>query len=58
MSLSTRWDKHRTSLRLSLRVRLMLGTLVWISIALLLAGFVLTNFFKNYVKYIINNLNK
>lgn len=48
MSLSTRWDKHRTSLRLSLRVRLMLGTLVWISIALLLAGFVLTNFFKNY----------
>jgi len=35
-------------LKSSLRVRLMLGTLIWISLALIVAGFLLTAFFKEY----------
>ncbi len=35
-------------LKRSLRVRLMLGTMIWISAALGVAGFVLTGFFKDY----------
>ena len=42
------WRAEISSLRRSLRVRLLLGTLLWITIALVTAGFVLTSYFREY----------
>ena len=42
------WGNPLVLLKSSLRLRLMLGTLLWISIALIAASFVLTGYFKDY----------
>lgn len=42
------WGNPLILLKSSLRLRLMLGTLLWISIALIAASFVLTGYFKDY----------
>ena len=42
------WRADVSSLRRSLRVRLLLGTLLWVTIALVAAGFVLTSYFREY----------
>ncbi len=42
------WRAALSTLRRSLRVRLLLGTLLWITIALVTAGFVLTAYFREY----------
>lgn len=42
------WGHPLVLLKRSLRLRLMLGTLVWISIALVVASFILTGYFKDY----------
>ncbi len=42
------WRLQLNALRRSLRVRLMLGTLIWIGFALIATGFMLTSFFKEH----------
>ena len=42
------WRAEISTLRRSLRFRLLLGTLLWITIALVAAGFVLTSYFREY----------
>ena len=42
------WRLQLNALRRSLRVRLMLGTLIWIGFALIATGFTLTSFFKEH----------
>ncbi len=47
-SATRNWRMQLDALRRSLRVRLLLGTLLWIGIALIATGFALTSFFKEH----------
>lgn len=44
----TGWRLRLSQLRRSLRLRLLAGTLLWITVALVAAGFVLTGYFRAY----------